>query len=70
MEMLIYVSKITNRLFYIIELILKEELGINFKFTTDSNRSETKVVLEGLKLHVSALADDYSDFIICNEKII
>ena len=41
-----------------------------FKFVTDSNRVETKVVLEGLKLHVSALADDYSDFIICKEKII
>ena len=41
-----------------------------FKFITDSDRNETKVVLEGLKLHVSALADDYSEYIICEEKII
>ena len=38
MEILILVSKITNRLFYIIELIFKEELGINFKFTTDKEK--------------------------------
>ena len=48
MEILIYVSKITNRLFYIIELILKEELGINFKFTTDK---EKYLSHEGPKLH-------------------
>ena len=41
-----------------------------FRFMTGSNRNETKVVLEGLKLHVSALADDYSEYIICEEKII
>ena len=41
-----------------------------FKFVTDSDRNETKVVLEGLMLHVSALADDYSEYIICEEKII
>lgn len=41
-----------------------------FKFVTDSDRNETKAVLEGLKLHVSALADDYSEYIICEEKII
>ena len=48
MELLIYVSKITNRLFYIIELILKDELGINFKFTTDK---EKYLSYEGPKLH-------------------
>ena len=48
MELLIYVSKITNRLFYIIELILKEELGISFKFTTDK---EKYLSYEGPKLH-------------------
>ena len=48
MEILIYVSKITNRLFYIIELILKEELGINFKFTTDKDKY---LSYEGPKLH-------------------
>ena len=48
MEILIYVSKITNRLFYIIELILKEELGINFKFTTDKDKF---LSYEGPKLH-------------------
>ena len=35
MEMLILVPKITNRLYYIFELMLKDELGIDFKFTTD-----------------------------------
>ena len=48
MELLIYVSKITNRLFYIIELILKEELGIDFKFTTDK---EKYLSYEGPKIH-------------------
>ena len=48
MEILIYVSKITNRLFYIIELILKEELGINFKFTTDKDKY---LSYDGPKLH-------------------
>lgn len=41
-----------------------------FRFITDSDRKETKIVLEGLRLHVSALADDYDSFIICKEKII
>lgn len=48
MEILIYVSKITNRLFYTIELILKEELGISFKFTTDK---EKYLSHEGPKMH-------------------
>ena len=48
MEILILVSKITNRLFYIIELIFKEELGINFKFTTDK---EKYLSYEGPKFH-------------------
>ena len=39
-----------------------------FRFMTGSNRNETKVVLEGLKLHVSALVGDYSEFITCKEK--
>ena len=39
-----------------------------FKFITDSKRNETNVVLEGLKLHVSALAGDYSEYIICKEE--
>lgn len=39
-----------------------------FRFMTDSCRKETKVVLEGLKLHVSALAGDYSEYITCKEK--
>ena len=39
-----------------------------FRFTTDSSRNETKVVLEGLNLHVKALADDYCEYIICEEK--
>ncbi len=48
MEMLILVPKITNRLYYIFELLLKEELGINFKFTTDK---ESFFVSESPKLH-------------------
>mgnify|MGYP003409705225 CR=1 FL=1 len=48
MEILILVSKITNRLFYIIELIFKDELGINFKFTTDK---EKYLAYEGPKFH-------------------
>ena len=39
-----------------------------FRFITDSDRSETKAVLEGLKLHVTALAGDYSEYITCKEK--
>jgi hypothetical protein len=39
-----------------------------FRFMTGSNRNETKVVLEGLKLHVSALAGDYSEYITCKEE--
>ena len=35
--MLILVPKITNRLYYIFELMLKDELGIDFKFTTDKD---------------------------------
>ena len=61
MEILILVSKITNRLFYIIELIFKEELGINFKFTTDK---EKYLAYEGPKFHYGQypLEDDNSLF--------
>ncbi len=48
MEMLILVPKITNRLFYIFELLLKEELGIDFKFTTDL---EKYLSYQGPRLH-------------------
>ena len=48
MEMLILVPKITNRLFYIFELVLKEELGIDFKFTSDE---EKFLSYNGAKLH-------------------
>ena len=48
MEMLILVPKITNRLYYIFELMLKDELGINFKLTTDK---ELYLSYEGSKLH-------------------
>ena len=48
MEMLILVPKITNRLFYIFELLLKEELGIDFKFTTDV---EKYLSYQGPRLH-------------------
>ena len=36
MDMLILVPKTTNRLHYIFDLILKDMLGISFKFTTDN----------------------------------
>ena len=48
MEMLILVPKITNRLYYIFELLLKEELGIEFKFTTEE---ETFLSYQGVKFH-------------------
>lgn len=48
MEMLILVPKITNRLYYIFELMLKDELGIDFKFTTDK---DSYLSHEGAKLH-------------------
>ncbi len=48
MEMMILVPKITNRLYYIFELMFKEELGIDFKFTTDKDKFFS---YEGPKLH-------------------
>ena len=48
MEMLILVPKITNRLYYIFELMLKDELGIDFKFTTDK---DSYLSHEGAILH-------------------
>lgn len=48
MEMLILVPKITNRLYYIFELLFKEELGIDFKFTIDK---DVFLSYEGSKFH-------------------
>ena len=48
MEMLILVPKITNRLYYIFELLLKEELGIDFRFTTEEERF---ISYQGAKFH-------------------
>lgn len=48
MEMMIFLPKITNRLYYIFELLFKEELGIDFKFTTDK---EKFLSYEGPKVH-------------------
>jgi len=48
MEMMIFLPKITNRLYYIFELLFKEELGIDFKFTTDK---EKFLLYEGPKFH-------------------
>ena len=48
MEMLILVPKITNRLLYIFELLLKEELGIDFRFTTEVDEF---LSYQGMKLH-------------------
>ena len=46
--MLILVPKATNRLHYIFDLILKDLLGISFKFTTDN---ETFASYDGPKMH-------------------
>lgn len=48
MEMMIFLPKITNRLYYIFELLFKDELGIDFKFTTDK---EKFLSYEGPKFH-------------------
>jgi predicted MPP superfamily phosphohydrolase len=48
MEMLILVPKITNRLLYIFELLLKEELGIDFKLTAEVDEF---LSYQGMKLH-------------------
>ena len=48
MEMLILVPKMTNRLFYIFELLFKEELGIDFKFTLEEERY---LAYQGPKFH-------------------
>ena len=51
MDMLILVPKTTNRLHYIFDLILKDLLGISFKFTTDN---ETFASFNGPKMHYGA----------------
>ena len=48
MDMLILVPKTTNRLHYIFDLIIKDLLGISFKFTTDN---ETFASFNGPKFH-------------------
>ena len=48
MEMLILVPKITNRLLYTFELLLTEELGIDFKFTTEADEF---LSYQGMKFH-------------------
>ncbi len=48
MELLILVPKITNRLYYIFELLFKDELGIAFKFSTEK---EYYLSYEGPKMH-------------------
>lgn len=48
MYLLILVPKLTNRLHYIFDLILKDLLGITFKLTTDS---ETFASYNGPKMH-------------------
>ena len=48
MDMLILVPKTTNRLHYIFDLIIKELLGISYKFTTDN---ETFASFDGPKIH-------------------
>ena len=55
MEMLILVPKITNRLYYIFELLFKEELGIDFKFTIDK---DVFLSYEGPKFHYDRMPWD------------
>ncbi len=39
-----------------------------FKLITEGEK-DCEVILKGLDLHVNALADDYSEFIVCREKL-
>lgn len=48
MDMLVLVPKTTNRLHYIFDLIIKDLLGITYKFTTDN---ETFTSFNGPKMH-------------------
>ncbi len=40
------------------------------RFICDSEKSEVQAVLKGLFLHVNALAEDYSEYIICRKKTV
>ena len=40
------------------------------KFTVETDDEFVQVVLKGLQLHVNALADDYSDYIVCKTKTV
>ncbi len=48
----------------------KAEIEIDdgyFRFVTYNKSEAVQTVLKGLRLHVSSLADDYSQYIVCNE---
>ncbi|MBR6567934.1 MAG: ribosomal-processing cysteine protease Prp [Clostridia bacterium] len=40
------------------------------RLVLDSKDEKAQVVLKGLELHISTLAQDYSDFILCEEIIL
>ncbi|MBQ8503137.1 MAG: ribosomal-processing cysteine protease Prp [Clostridia bacterium] len=37
------------------------------RFTCESEKPEVQAILKGLAFHVNALADDYSEYIICKQ---
>ncbi|MBR3948290.1 MAG: ribosomal-processing cysteine protease Prp [Clostridia bacterium] len=38
------------------------------KLITKDSSKETQIILQGLRLHISTLAEDYSEYILCKEK--
>ena len=55
--------------------IIRADAEINlddgyFKFIVGTDDEFVQVVLKGLLLHVNALADDYSDYIVCKTKTV
>ncbi len=40
-----------------------------FRFIPKDESEAVQLVLKGLRLHVSSLADDYSEYIVCDEKL-
>ncbi len=39
------------------------------KLITDDTSEKAQVILQGLRLHISTLAEDYKEYIICQEKL-
>ncbi len=56
---------------------LTEIVGVNadirvddgyLRLTLEERNDKTEIVLQGLELHISTLAQDYSEYILCDEK--